>query len=99
MRDKEEIIKKQDAKFKQLSKYLGNKKFLIGNNVTIADFELYDAIKWHDEFDDKLISKYGNLKEYIARFENLAKVKSFLNSPNYMKNFFVSIAQWGGNRK
>ena len=53
MRDKEEIIKKQDAKFKQLSKYLGNKKFLIGNNVTIADFELYDALKWHDEFDDK----------------------------------------------
>ena len=71
----------------------------MGNAVTIADFAMYDALKWHDEFDDKLISKYGNLKEYIARFENLAKVKSFLNSPYYMKNFFVSIAQWGGNRK
>ena len=77
-----------------MSNYLGSKKFLIGNNVTIADFELYDALKWHDELDAQLISKYRNLKEYIARFENLAKVKSFLNSPYYMKNFFVSIAQW-----
>ena len=49
----------------------------MGNAVTIADFEMYDALKWHDELDDKLVAKYGNLKDYLARFENLPKVKSF----------------------
>ena len=41
---------------------------MMGNAVTIADFEMYDALKWHDELDDKLIAKYGNLKDYLARF-------------------------------
>ena len=71
----------------------------MGNAVTIADFEMYDALKWHDELDDKLIAKYGNLKEYLARFENLPKIKSFINGPHYMKNFFPPFALFGGNQK
>ena len=51
----------------------------MGNAVTIADFEMYDALKWHDELDSNLINKYTNLMECIARFEKLPKVKSFLS--------------------
>ena len=71
----------------------------MGNAVTIADFELYDALVWHNELDDKLIAKYGNLMEYLTRFQNLPKIKSFLNCPYYMKNFFPPFACFGGNRK
>ena len=71
----------------------------MGNAVTIADFAIYDALKWHDELDSKLIGKYANLMEYIARFEKLPKVKSFLNGPNYMANFFPPFAIFGGNSK
>ena len=60
----------------------------MGNAVTIVDFAIYDALKWHDELDSNLINKYTNLMEYIARFEKLPKVKSFLNGPNYMKDYF-----------
>jgi len=93
-----EVIQGQDVKFKQLSHFLGSKKFLMGNAVTIADFAMYDALKWHDELDSKLIGKYANLMEYIARFEKLPKVKSFLSGPNYMANFFPPFAIFGGNR-
>ena len=72
---------------------------MMGNAVTIADFEMYDALKWHDELDDKLVARYGNLKEYLARFENLPKIKSFINGPYYMKNFFPPSALFGGDRK
>ena len=72
---------------------------MMGSAVTIADFEMYDALKWHDELDDKLVAKYGNLKEYLARLENLPKVKSFINGPYYMKNFFPPFASFGGDRK
>ena len=52
----------------------------MGNAVTIVDFAIiYDALKWHDELDSNLINKYANLMEYIARFEKLPKVKSFLS--------------------
>ena len=71
----------------------------MGNAVTIADFELHDALVWHNELDDKLIAKYGNLMEYLSRFQNLPKIKSFLNCPYYMKNFFPPFACFGGNRK
>jgi len=85
---KQEVIKSQDAKFKQISNYLGSKEFLMGNAITVADFELYDALVWHNKLDSKLISQYGNLMSYLARFENVPKVKSFMNGPYYMKNFF-----------
>ena len=53
---KEEIIKNQDAKFNLLSNCLGSKIFLIDDAITIADFELYNVMKWHDELDYQLIS-------------------------------------------
>ena len=95
---KAEVISGQDAKFKQLSEFLGGKSFLAGNDVTIADFAMYDALKWFHELDSSLISKHSNLCEYLERFENVPKVKSFLNGPGYMKNFFPPFASFGGNR-
>merc|ERR1712018_404784 len=95
---KAEVITAQDAKFKQLSEFLGGKSFLAGNDVTIADFAMYDALKWFQELDSSLISKHSNLCEYFERFENVPKVKSFLNGPGYMKNFFPPFASFGGNR-
>jgi len=95
---KAEVITAQDAKFKQLSEFLGGKSFLAGNDVTIADFAMYDALKWFHELDSSLISKHSNLCEYLERFENVPKVKSFLNGPGYMKNFFPPFASFGGNR-
>ena len=55
-----------DAKFLQLSNYLGCKKFLMGNATTVADFALYDALKWHHALDGHLVAKYGNIVEYIG---------------------------------
>merc|ERR1711915_895273 len=95
---KEEVCKNQDAKFKQVSDFLGSKSFLMGNSVTIADFALYDALKWYHELDGGLVSKYKNIMDYIERFQALPKVQSFLNGPTYMKNFFPAFACFGGNR-
>ena len=60
------MIATADAKFLQLSNYLGCKKFLMGNATTVADFALYDALKWHNALDGHLVSKYGNIVEYIG---------------------------------
>ena len=95
---KAEICKNQDPKFKKLNEILGKNQFLAGKDITIADFVMYDVFKWYNELDSSLISKYPNIIWYLHRFENVPKIKSFLSGPSYMKNFFVPIAVFGGNR-
>ena len=41
-------------KFKQISDYLEGKSFLMGEKVTVADFPMYIAIKWHQEIVTEL---------------------------------------------
>ena len=67
----------------------------MGNAVTVADFALYDALKWHHALDGNLVSKYGNIMEYIDRFENLPKVQSFLKTPKFYQAFFPPFAKLG----
>ena len=64
---RDELVANVDAKFLQLSNYLGCKKFLMGNATTVADFALYDALKWHHALDGHLVAKYGNIVEYIGK--------------------------------
>ena len=64
---RDELVANVDAKFLQLSNYLGCKKFLMGNATTVADFALYDALKWHHALDGHLVDKYGNIVEYIGK--------------------------------
>ena len=65
------MIATADAKFLQLSNYLGCKKFLMGNATTVADFALYDALKWHNALDGHLVSKYGNIVEYLGTKQSI----------------------------
>jgi len=39
----------------------------MGNATTVADFALYDALKWHHALDGHLVAKYGNIVEYIGK--------------------------------
>ena len=85
------------SEFKKLNEILGKTQFLAGNDITIADIAMYDAFKWYNELDSSLVSKYPNIMWYLHRFENVPKIKSFLNSRSYMKNFFVP--QWAKMKK
>ena len=83
-----------EPKFKQLTEFLGSKTFLMGNNMTIADFTMHDPIKWHMALDKSLID--ANLQAYIARLDSEPKIKAFLGSDKAHKPFFSPIATWNG---
>ena len=90
-------ITKAEDRMKELSNFLGNKKYLMGDNLTIADFQLHDPINWHRTLDENLIKKFPNLLAYLDRFEEEEpKIKEFLNGPKHFKHFFLSIATWRG---
>ena len=83
-------------KFKQVSQFLDSKSFMMGDNLTIADFVMYDAIKWHMALDKDFIGAFGNLGGYIDRLESESKIKAFLASDMAYKAFFLDMATWTG---
>ena len=93
---KEATTKDGEPKFKQLSEFLGTKKFFMGESITIADFPIYDALKWHLAMDKDFLAKFSNLSDFIKRFESNPKIKAFLSSDKAFTGFFSPVAHWGG---
>jgi len=93
---RKEMIEKNVPVFKQVSEFLQSKKFLMGDSITIADFPIYDALKWHLAMEKDILSEFGNLLDYIKRFEDDPKIKAFLSSDKAFKGFFSIKAHWGG---
>ena len=89
-------IEKAEKRLKELSDFLGDKKYLMGDTLTIADFQMRDPINWHRTLDETLVQKFPNLIAYLDRFDNEPKIKEFLNGPKHFKHFFLSIATWRG---
>ena len=66
----------------------------MGSDITIADFQFYDAIKWHQKLDSELVAKYKNVSDYITNLEAHPKIKSFMESNKYFKPIFSPAATW-----
>ena len=96
---KPDMVAKASAKINELSKFLGSKKFLMGNAVTVADFAMYDALKWYQALDANIVSKHNNIVKYLDNFEKIPKITSFFKSPNFKNNFFPPAAKWNSSAK
>jgi len=67
-----------DSRLPAIQKFLGSKKFLVGDNVTYVDFilfELCDFMMWVT--DGQLFTKFPNLKDYFNRVKQLPRLKEF----------------------
>ena len=65
-------------KVKPLVAYLGEKQFLVGDDVTYVDFiffELINFMSWISQ--DQLFERYELLKAYHDRVMNLPRLKEF----------------------
>ena len=63
---------------KPIVTYLGEKKFIVGNNVTYVDFtlfELCELMQWISE--GQLFTNYPNLLQYCDRVKALPKLAEF----------------------
>jgi glutathione S-transferase len=88
-----DYIKDVDPKVKQVSDFLGDKKFMMGDNVTIADFPFMDVINWNIKVEPGVINKYPNIVAYKDRFDNLPQMKSYFTGARYFTACFPSFAK------
>jgi len=82
---KSEFLAPIPEKLKQFSDFLKNKKFIVSNEITTADFTLYDFLDLLlKELDPHCLDKHSDLQEYVNRIENIPSIKAYMASPNYM---------------
>ena len=71
--------------------YLGNKKFLIGNNVCMADFLLYECV---DSIlavcqDTRVFDTHPTLKAWFLRMRALPRFGEYINSSRFCAHPFL----------
>ena len=59
---------------------LGAQKYFCGDNVSYADFALYNIMDLVRLVEPGVISEHNNITAWMSRVEQLPGVKEFLNS-------------------
>jgi glutathione S-transferase len=75
---KEVVLGNAAKRFDFLAKRLSNRKYLLGDEFSVADAYLYTIMRWTHLFKID-ISKWPVLQEYMARVAARASVKEALN--------------------
>ena len=87
--DIEAVIKIGNDRMEAVSKYLGAKKFFVGDYVTFVDFFIFEQIElfaWASK--DEILTRYPNLAEFHKRIIGLPKFGEYYNSDRFMKRPF-----------
>jgi len=85
--DKEAVVKTFDDKIVPVIAYLGNKKFLVGDNITFIDFFFWELLCMvQGVAHPELFEKYPSLKAYHETIRNLPGLKEYLDNPESIDN-------------
>jgi len=71
--------------FENFSKFLGDKKFYISDNVTYADFFVYELFMNFECVAPELMEKFPNIKNFKQRIEELPAIAKFMKTEKYTK--------------
>ena len=86
--DKNAVIE-ISKRMEQVSKFLGSKHFIAGDNVTWVDFYIFEQIEvfaWITE--GEFLTRYPNLAEYHKRIAALPRFSEYYHSDRFVKRPF-----------
>ncbi|GBO10782.1 Glutathione S-transferase Mu 1 [Araneus ventricosus] len=79
--EKAEFVKNLPNHMKLWEKFLGNKKFLLGDNITYVDFIAYETFDVYEKYHASVLENFPRLQNFQKRFESLPELQEYLNSP------------------
>jgi glutathione S-transferase len=69
----------------KFSGYLGDRKWLAGDNLTFPDFHFYEMLAQHVIVFPGCLDAFPALKAYVSRFEELPAIKKYRGSPDFLE--------------
>lgn len=78
-------LESSKVKLAQLDKAIGKGPWILGQQITYADFLLYDALDFVRLFNPGQLDSYANLQKFILRLEALPSVKAYIESPDFKR--------------
>ncbi|XP_021952842.1 glutathione S-transferase [Folsomia candida] len=73
------------AKLDLVHTFLGNKKWILGDQISYVDFMLYEVLHGYSLYDPEFLKPYPGLLKLKANFEEIPQIKKFIASPEYIK--------------
>lgn len=84
-------------KIQLLSKFLGDRQWLTGDNLTYVDFLAYEWLDVNRLFSPGLLDSVPNLQKLVEKIENLPNVAKYMKSSKFIKwPINGPMAGWGG---
>lgn len=67
-----------------LSQNQGGKAFIVGDQISFADYNLLDLLLIHQVLAPGCLDNFPLLSAYVARLSARPKIKAFLSSPDHV---------------
>jgi len=83
------------AALKRFEGFLGDKKWMMGDNLTWPDFKLYELFDETRLMSPGILDKHPKIKAYLDRFEAIPEIAAYLKSNKAIKRFNNRMAKWG----
>ncbi|GBN57158.1 Glutathione S-transferase Mu 1 [Araneus ventricosus] len=78
--EKAKFVENLPNHMKLWEKFLGNKKFLLGDNITYVDFIAYETFDVYEKYHASVLENFPRLQDFQKRFESLPELQEYLNS-------------------
>ncbi|XP_013417454.1 glutathione S-transferase Yb-3 [Lingula anatina] len=72
------------TKLEEFSEFLGDLPWFAGNEISIADFLMYEYLEEHLILQSECLDKYKNLAEFVKRFESLDRIQEYQKSKDFI---------------
>ncbi|XP_035208100.1 glutathione S-transferase Mu 1-like [Stegodyphus dumicola] len=94
---KAEFVKSVPAQLKLFAAFLGDRKFLVGDELTYVDFMAYDTFDFYRLLIPGVYDDFPTLKSYLDRIEALPELQEYFQSSTYKRwPIFRPVAYFGG---
>ncbi|KAF8777980.1 glutathione S-transferase Mu 1-like [Argiope bruennichi] len=94
---KAEFVKKIPDMLKLWENFIGDQKYLTGDDITYVDFMAYDTFDFYRLFHAEALDEFPKLRAFQNRIKSLPELQEYLSSSTYKKwPIFGPMAKFGG---